>query len=56
MHGEEFGQLLYDEPLETVLLGLLGDRYWGKWGATAPAVDSILRAWVPGFFFFLVPD
>ncbi len=32
-----FGQLMFDEPLDTVLLGLLGDSYWGD---TAPAVDS----------------
>jgi hypothetical protein len=25
-----FGQLMYDEPLGTVLLGLLGDNYWGE--------------------------
>ncbi len=23
-----FGQLMYDEPLDTALLGLLGDNYW----------------------------
>ncbi len=23
------GQLMFDEPLDTVLLGLLGDKYWG---------------------------
>jgi hypothetical protein len=23
-----FGQLMFDEPLDTVLLGLLGDNYW----------------------------
>jgi hypothetical protein len=35
-----FGQLMFDEPLDTVLLGLLGDSYWGD---TAPAVDSCVR-------------
>jgi hypothetical protein len=24
-----FGQLMFDDPLDTVLLGLLGDNYWG---------------------------
>ncbi len=23
-----FGQLMFDEPLDTVFLGLLGDNYW----------------------------
>ncbi len=32
-----FGQLMYDEPLDTALLGLLGDNYWGE---QATAVDS----------------
>jgi hypothetical protein len=32
-----FGQLMFDEPLDTVLLGLLGDNYWGD---NAAAVDS----------------
>ncbi len=37
-----FGQLMYDEPYgcHTVLLGLLGDNYWGD---IALAVDSCVR-------------
>jgi hypothetical protein len=35
-----FGQLMFDEPLDTVLLGLLGDSYWGD---DAAAVDSCVR-------------
>jgi hypothetical protein len=38
-----FGQVMYDEPLETVLLGLLGDAYWGP---AAPAVDSCVRSFL----------
>jgi hypothetical protein len=38
-----FGQLMYDEPLGTVLLGLLGDNYWGE---QAPAVDSCVRSFL----------
>ena len=38
-----FGQLMFDEPLDTVLLGLLGDSYWGD---AAPAVDSCVRSFL----------
>jgi hypothetical protein len=38
-----FGQLMYDEPLDVVLLGLLGDAYWG---AAALAVDSCVRSFL----------
>ena len=38
-----FGQLMYDEPLDTVLLGLLGGTYWG---ADALAVDSCVRSFL----------
>ena len=38
-----FGQLMFDEPLDTVLLGLLGDSYWGD---NAPAVDSCVRSFL----------
>jgi hypothetical protein len=42
-----FGQLMYDEPLDTALLDLLGDKYWGE---QATAVDSCygLSWWRPG--------
>jgi hypothetical protein len=38
-----FGQLLFDEPLDTVLLGLLGDNYWVD---NALAVDSCVRSFL----------
>jgi hypothetical protein len=38
-----FGQLQYDEPLDQVLLSLLGDSYWG---AAAGAVDSCVRSFL----------
>ena len=38
-----FGQLMYDEPLDTALLGLLGDNYWGE---QATAVDSCVRSFL----------
>jgi hypothetical protein len=38
-----FGQLMFDEPLDTVLLGLLGNNYWGD---NAPAVDSCVRSFL----------
>jgi hypothetical protein len=38
-----FGQLVFDEPLDTVLLGLLGNNYWGD---NAPAVDSCVRSFL----------
>ncbi len=38
-----FGQLMFDEPLDTVLLGLLGDNYWGD---NAAVVDSCVRSFV----------
>jgi hypothetical protein len=38
-----FGQLMFDEPLDTVLLGLLGDNYWGD---NAAAVDSCVRSFL----------
>ncbi len=38
-----FGQLMCDEPLDTVLLGLLGDDYWGE---KALAVDSCVRSFL----------
>ena len=38
-----FGQLMFDEPLATVLLGLLGDNYWGD---NAAAVDSSVRSFL----------
>jgi hypothetical protein len=38
-----FGQLMFDEPLDTVLLGLLGDNYWGD---NALAVDSCVRSFL----------
>jgi hypothetical protein len=41
-HGA-FGQLMYDEPLDIVLLGLLGDTYWGT---DALAVDSCVRSFL----------
>jgi hypothetical protein len=34
---------MFDEPLDTVLLGLLGDSYWG---AGAQAVDYCVRAFL----------
>ena len=37
------GQLMCDESLDTALLGLLGDSYWG---ADAPAVDSCVRSFL----------
>ncbi len=37
------GQLMYDEPLDTVLLGLLGDNYWGE---QATAVESCVRSFL----------
>jgi hypothetical protein len=38
-----FGQLQYDEPLDQVLLSLLGDSYWGT--AAGAAVDSCAPFW-----------
>jgi hypothetical protein len=38
-----FGQLMFDEPLDTVLLGLLGDNYWGD---NAAVVDSCVRSFL----------
>jgi hypothetical protein len=38
-----FGQLMFDEPLDTVLLGLLGDNYWGD---NAAAVNSCVRSFL----------
>jgi hypothetical protein len=37
-----FSQLMFDEPLDTVLLGLLGDKYWGD----TAAVDSCVRSFL----------
>jgi hypothetical protein len=34
---------MYDEPLDTALLGLLGDNYWGE---QATAVDSCVRSFL----------
>ncbi len=34
---------MFDEPLDTVLLGLLGDKYWGD---TAAVVDSCVRSFL----------
>jgi hypothetical protein len=41
-----FGQLMYDEPLDTVLLGLLGDNRDNYWGEKALAVDSCVRSFL----------
>ncbi len=41
--GAASGQLMFDEPLDTVLLGLLGDNYWGD---NAVAVDSCARSFL----------
>ena len=38
-----FGQLMFAEPFDTVLLGLLGDNYWGD---NAAAVDSCVRSFL----------
>jgi hypothetical protein len=39
-----FGQLMFDEPLDTVMLGVLGDRNY--WGDSAAAVDSCVRSFL----------
>jgi hypothetical protein len=41
--GALVGQLMFDEPLDTVLLGLLGDNYWGD---NAAAVDFYVRSFL----------
>jgi hypothetical protein len=38
-----FVQLMFDEPLDTVLLALLGDNYWGD---NAAVVDSCVRSFL----------